>query len=405
MPAMARWAATVAAFFVMLVARRPETILRAEFVFEDGKEWYLGAWHLPLFDAIATPYAGYLHFIPRVVGYLERQGPVRLAPLVGNMIALLIVALIAAYVSSDRLSRLIPSRGVRMIVALYLVLLPTTGMTLGSITFIQFYLALFLVAVAVSNPPRTSLQAVATYVAVAMAAATGPFGLVLVPLFVGRLLVRRDRDSAVLLTVVGLAAVAQAVTLLSVGRPASAPPTTDPIAILTILAGHGATVSFGGRPIAKAIESGVPLWWIPTLGAAALGLAAIHLRRLPGRWLLVAGYVAAAIIVPALIVGSDDTALLLDPLSASRYFVVPGALLGVSLIVALSERPRYLPSIVMAAILAVGIVGDLRLKPNLDLRWPEASRCIGGQAPCVVPVYPGGPWDIQWPGSDVDRIP
>ena len=66
-------------------------------------------------------------------------------------------------------------------------------MTLGSITFIQFYIALFLVAVAVSNPPRTSLQAVATYVAVAAAAAHGPFGLVLVPLFAGRLVVRRDQ--------------------------------------------------------------------------------------------------------------------------------------------------------------------------------------------------------------------
>ena len=127
MPPMARGAATVAAFFVLLVARRPETILRAEFVFEDGKEWYVGAWHLPLSDAILTPYAGYLNFIPRVVGYLERQGPVSLAPLVGNAIALLIVALIAAYVSSDRLSMLIPSRRVRVIVALYLVLLPTTA--------------------------------------------------------------------------------------------------------------------------------------------------------------------------------------------------------------------------------------------------------------------------------------
>lgn len=405
MPPLARAVATVAAFFIMLVARRPETILRAEFVFEDGKEWYLSAWHLPLSDAILTPYAGYLNFIPRVVGYLERQGPVSLAPLVGNAIALLIVALIAAYVCSDRLSMLIPSRPVRVIVALYLVLLPTTGMTLGSITFIQFYIALFLVAVAVSNPSRTSLQAVATCIAVAAAAATGPFGLVLVPLFVGRLVVRRDRDSAALLTVVGLAAAAQLVTLLTVGRPAAAPPTTDPVAILTILAGHGATVSFGGRPIAKAMESGIPVAWIAALGAATLGLAAIHLRRLPRRWLFVAGYVAAAIIFPALIAGSDETALLLDPLSASRYFVVPGALLGVSLIVALAKRPRYLPTIAMATILAVGIVGDLRLKPNPDFRWSEVSHCIGGEAPCVVPVYPGGPWDITWPGLAVDRIP
>ena len=119
MPAAARWTVTVAAFFALLLARRPETILRAEFAFEDGKVWYLGAWHLPLFEAIATPYAGYLHLIPRVVGYFERQGSVSMAPLVGNMVALVVVALIAAYVSSDRLSRVIPSRHVRLIAALY----------------------------------------------------------------------------------------------------------------------------------------------------------------------------------------------------------------------------------------------------------------------------------------------
>jgi hypothetical protein len=396
---LARWTVVTGAFIVMLAARRPETVLRAQFIFEDGKVWYLGAWQVPLLEAIGTPYAGYLGFVQRLVGFLERVGPVSLAPLVGNALALLIVALIATYVVSDRLSGLIPSARVRIAVALYLVLLPTTGMTLGSITFIQFYLAIFLVAVAVSDPPRTVLQAGATYVAVGAAAATGPFGLILAPLFAGRLAVRRDRESLALVVAIGLIAAVQAVTLVTVGRPTAAPPTTNPLDILQILAGHAATLLYGGRPIAKAVESGVPVLWIELLGTATLVLAAIHLIRLPGRWLLVAGYVAAAIIAPVFITGSDDTALLLDPLSASRYFVAPGALLGGSLIVALSRRPRHLLGVAMAAILAVGIVGDLRLKPYPDLGWPDASRCIGGSAPCVVPVYPGGPWDIQWPGS------
>jgi hypothetical protein len=409
MSAQARWALTAGGFFLLLVARRPETVLRPEFTFEDGIEWYLGAWQLSPSDAIVTPYAGYLHFVPRVVGFLERLGPVSLAPWVGNTIALLIVALIATYISSDRLSSLVPSRFVRLIIALYLVVLPTTGMTLGSITFVQFYLALFLVAVALSNGSTTRFQEATTDVLVAMAVATGPFGLLLVPLFVGRLAVRRDGDSALLLAVVALVAAVQAGTLLSIGRPYAAPPTTSPSAILLVIMGHGATVLFGGRLIAKAIESGLPLWWVPTLGAAALGLAATHLRRLPWQWLLMAGYVATVIIVPALAAGSDDTALLLDPRSAARYFLVPGALLGASLIFAIAKRPRSAPAVAMAAILAVGIIGDFRLKPNPDLDWLQASRCIGLETACVVPVYPGGPWDIHWPGSTsglgYDRTP
>lgn len=158
--------------------------------------------------------------------------PVSLAPLLGNFVALFVVALVAAFIASDRLAGLIPSRRLRLVVALYFALLPTTYMTLGSITFIQFYLAIFLLAAAVSDAPRTRVESAGTYAAVVLAAATGPFGLLFLPLFAGRLVLRRDTYSALMLASVALPAIAQAAALLTHGHPGAAPPTTDPLAIM-----------------------------------------------------------------------------------------------------------------------------------------------------------------------------
>lgn len=405
MPAIARWTAIIGTFLLLLAARRPEGILRAEFIYEDGVRWYLESWQLPFPEGLVTPYAGYLHLIPRTVGYLETLVPVAMAPLLGNAIALLIVAAIGAFIASDRLAGVLPCRTLRLAIALYLVFLPTTGMTLGSITFVQFYLALFLIAAAVSDRPRSELEAATTYAAVALAAATGPFGLLLAPLFVGRVLFRRDTDSILMLVALGLSVTAQAVTLAIIGRPYAAPPTMDPVAIAQILSGHAATALLGGRPISRLIEAGVPAWSISVLGVVALAVVGTQLRRLPARWFIVGGYVLVAIIVPTLIAGSDDTQLLLDPLSASRYFMVPTALLGAGLIVALTRARRSPLSILAAAILVVGVLGDIRLKANPDYQWRDTSECIGGPAPCDVPVYPGGPWDVHWPGSGSGQTP
>jgi hypothetical protein len=331
--------------------------------------------------------------------------PVAVAPLLGSVVSLLIVALIGAFIASDRLAGVIPQRRARLLVALFFVVLPTTYMTLGSITFIQFYFAVFLVAVAVSEPAKSHWAALTTYAAVVLAVGTGPFGVLFIPLFGVRWLMRRDRYSTLLLLAVGVPALVQAIVLFSAGRPAAASPTTDPMAVLQIISGHAAVVLFGGRPISRLLESGISTPVIYALGGVALAIVALQLSTLSRRWILVILYVVAVVVVPALIVGSDDTALLLDPLSASRYVVIVTAILGGALIVSLARRRRRIVGVVAAAILLVGVVGDFVLKPYPDSNWPETSACIGGASPCVVPIFPGGVWDIQWPGSESVTAP
>ena len=200
-PAAVRWAAVVALAFCLLLLRRPETLFRASFFYEDGQVFYVGAYFGGFGSSrLGGAYAGYLHIVPRVVGG-ARDGPCRRPTrrCVGNVIALGVVALLAAFIASNRLSNVLPDRRTRIVLAALLLLLPGSWETLGSITLVQWYVAIYLVAgrdrraaerVAHSRRSRATL--------VAGACLTGPFSILFAPLFWARALVRRDRWSAVL---------------------------------------------------------------------------------------------------------------------------------------------------------------------------------------------------------------
>ena len=88
----------------ILFLRRPETILNAEFAYEDGREWYLDAWRKGP-AAILKPYAGYHHLVPRLVAAHERLLPAGQAPLVENAFVLAITAGVARRSSQATHSR------------------------------------------------------------------------------------------------------------------------------------------------------------------------------------------------------------------------------------------------------------------------------------------------------------
>lgn len=373
--------------FAVLVLRRPETFLRPQFVYEDGREFYLRAL-LEGPGSIAQPYAGYLHLVPRLVSLLETAVPVALAPLVGNAIALLIVAGVSAFVASDHVAAAIPDRRRRWVLAAFLLVLPSAEMPLGSITFIQFYLAIFLLAAVISVP---SLW---VFVAVLAASLTGPFALLLLPVFLLRWWARRDGPSRGLLLAAGAGAVVQLAELLANGRPGGHS-TTDPLTVVQILGGHLDTAVFGTRIVGLAMEyrvSGGTGLVVTLVVASLLGAT---LWRAPRERIVVAALAVVGIVASALLVGSDTSTELLYPSAAARYFMLPTFVLGGLAILAAPRKA----SIALGALMVIGVVGDLRLASYPDLDWTNQSRCIGGADPCTVVVYPGGIWNIEWPGN------
>ncbi|UNU10545.1 hypothetical protein [Xanthomonas translucens] len=145
-----------------------------------------------------TPYAGYLHAVPRLVAWLASFASAQFAPLIYN----------ASAIALSAVSILICARNLRALIPPYLVLAaflltPTNGEVFGTITNVQWFLQFPLVtycfiATKASNPVARRLLNGALVVA----ALTGPFSIICTMLmalaFVGFLVLRITRRSNLL---------------------------------------------------------------------------------------------------------------------------------------------------------------------------------------------------------------
>lgn len=375
--------------FVVLVLRRPQAILHPGFVYEDGQQFFMTAWYEG-FGSLNKEYGGVLYVGTRLIALAEQFIPIGYAPLFGQIISLAIVAAIAAYIASRALENVVPDRRVRLALALVFLLLSNTEMTLGRPTFLQFYFGVFMVAAAVA-----ARAGVFTLGGLALMGATGPFGILMTPLFAVRAWIRQDRDSLVRLAAIGIPAVVQTVLLLGADRQGYVPPPTlDPTDVALILGGHLIVELIGGVYTVQALTLNLPLWATAPITVALVVLIMAAARSLDRRELLVLGYASAAVIGASLVLGTAEREQWLIPYSAARYFIIPGAMLGALIVLTTARRNRA--GMVLALVLAAGLVGDFRLQEPEGHHWRAESACIGGPAPCTVPVSPGGIWDIHY---------
>jgi hypothetical protein len=390
----------VTAALVLLVLRRPETVLRPAFFYEDGQVFYVGAYFGGVLEQLGRAYAGYLVVIPRIVAELEWLVPVAVAPLVGNLISLVAVALLAAFIASDRLSNVFPERWTRLLLAALLILLPGSWETLGSITLIQWYAAIYLVAVAIAAPPSRRSFEVVEAIVVTCAGLTGPFAILFMPLFWVRAAVRRDRWSGVLAAIVSVCAAVQLAILVASGERSAGLPDLG-VAVGNLSYRLWATV-LGGRWTSGLTSIGVdPL----VVGAATVVLLAalvVVWTRVPRVPRLAFGYAALAVIASTIL--DQPQGFPESPYLAERYFIIPAFCVAIAVVSVLADRERRGPAIrgagvIVAGLLLVGIVGDARLPAHPDYGWAERSACIGGPDPCRVPVEFPNAWTIHWPGS------
>jgi hypothetical protein len=400
LPSTVRWASFVAVALLVLVLRRPETLTKAAFFYEDGQVFYVGAYFGTFLDQLTRAYAGYLVVIPRLAAALEWTVPVPYAPLVGNLIALAAVALLAAFIASDRLSNVFPDRWMRILLAALLVLLPGSWETLGSITLIQWYVAIYLVLVAIAMPPtRRSFKAIEGIV-VGCAGLTGPFSILFAPLFWARALILRDRWSATLAAIVSLCGAVQIALLTASGERSAALP--DPAVMVAALTARLWATMIGGHWMSGALSIGLDPRLVAAATIALVGALIVVWAKTPRVPRFAFGY-AAAVIVGSTILdqprGFPDS-----PYLAGRYFLLPAFCVAIAVAVLLADSQRRAPLtriavLAVSGLFLVGIVGDARLPAHPDYGWADRSACIGGPDPCQVPVEFPNAWTIHWPGS------
>lgn len=353
----------------------------AEFWADDGLFYKLalqiGA------GSFVTSYAGTLVIVQRAVVMLEVSVPPALAPVVGNVAALLVTALVAGFLASPRMSRLIPSATWRIVLAIVFVLLPATGWLFWTLASVQWLTATYLVAMLVATLPASARGRFGDALGLLAAGLTGPQSILLLPLYVLRgVRAPAWRWHAIWL---GIAAAVQAVVFPLSYREAAAGPDLAALpevlalrAVVLPLAGTGATV-------------------LPTFVAATVLLIALAAAvwRLPRTLLAGAAYVAIGVAVAGIWATQLPTATLVDPRRDPQYFYLCGVILAGLIVAALARGRRA--AIPIALVLLIGIVGDARIAPIPPVGWAERADCIGGPLPCVVPVAPDSHWWVRWP--------
>lgn len=326
---LTHWPLAAGVGFVVLVARRPESLTAPAFWNEDGRVFYADP--NPL-----DSYNGYLHLVPRLVALAEHGVP--WSALLGNSIALGITVAVALFVASDRLT---PVMGrARWLAGGFVLVQPALDELLGSNTYANWWLGVYLLLGAFAVPASGQWRLV-DRLCLALASLSGPFAIFAAPMYWFR---RELRTSAL---IVSAGAAAQLVILLASPRigllhvPDEAP---------LILLSRSIVEPFIGPRMVDQVPLGLAILFAP--------VALYTLRHLPVRLTLA----VAVILVISLLLSGETTAELLGPYGAQRYFFLPGLLLGLASLIALTRRDWM--AIVPAGLLLVGVLSDFRLAPH-----------------------------------------
>lgn len=398
-PWLVRWGAWILGAFTLLFVRWPQALLQPAFYFEDGQTFFLATYFGSPLETIFRPYVGYLHMVPRLVAYLERLVPVADAPLVAACVVLLITAAIAAYIASDRMSALIPSRALRWILAVVFLLM-TAHDEIGTIHNVQWYLAVFLFCASLAGPARSRLAAWAERVILMIVSLTGPFSIVMAPIFIARALRNRSRDLRWSAVIVSGAAAVQLMFILIAHRSQQWPyAPADLAGILNARMIAEPILGPGLYSRLTSLQLPLPIELLGSVALIAIVLAAVS--RLPRRPVLAAAYTGGAIAVLGMMSNQVQASAMLGPWEGERYFVPWSMLMAAVLICAAVTGTRWRGTRLLAlagiALLSAGLIANFQIAPWPVPNWAVDSRCIGGEAPCKVPM-PGAGEFLRWPG-------
>jgi len=367
------WAVAIAVTAALLFLRRPDAVLHAQFWAEDGVVWFADAYNFGALKALLRARDGYLQTLPRLACAAALWVPLVHAPLVTNLIALVIEALPPLFLVSARMRNLGPL-GLRCALALLLLFVPDASEVHAAITDSEFQMAVLACLVIIAEVPRSWAGRVFDVVVLALFSLTGPFCVLLFPVALTRTLaqslVRQSTTSRapqsesrwhwVQLSLLAVGGLVQGLTVLTTaGARLNTTLGASVAAFAQIVAGQVVLPLFVGHnpfdPLTA--DSGkVALSCGLTLAAAVAFLYALREGSMELRC-----FVVFAVLVLA-------AALAFPTIEPTRYqwepFLVPGQGL----------RYWYLPRLALMATL-VWLVGRQR---------PTATRLMAGALVCVM---------------------
>lgn len=165
--------------FICFALRRPDIIQNPQFWAEDGVIWYQQAYNIGPLKSLILPQNGYYQTISKAVASLSLFFPVYAAPLFFNVIAISIRCFVVMYLLSSRMGSY-PIIG-RVVLALFIVLMPNIEEVHANITNTHWYLSMWLFMVIVSEPAGGKIWRIHDYLVLIVSGLSGPFIVFLAP--------------------------------------------------------------------------------------------------------------------------------------------------------------------------------------------------------------------------------
>lgn len=177
-----RFVGLVIVVALILFCRRPEGLLLPQFFAEDGAVFFKDAYELPWWASVTKTFAGYFHAVPRLVAEAGLWFPLEQVPLIYNLAALAIAAVAVSWIWLPHFRQLIPDDGARLAVVM-LFACSSNQEALMKISYVQWYLLLWLMLCEWMEPVRHRLAAICLAIASVLAVWTAPLSVVLLPLW------------------------------------------------------------------------------------------------------------------------------------------------------------------------------------------------------------------------------
>ena len=391
----------------ILISRRPDAFTNAQFYAEDGTRWFADAYNVGAWQAAGVSLSGYFQTLSRLAALVEVPFGVGNAPVAYNVMGLLVQIAPALFFLSGRFRELVPSLWVRVALGAVYLLMPTTELNV-TITNAPFHLAVLATLVIVAPEARGWGWRAFDVGVIALSAATGPFVYVLLPVAVLWWLLRRRRETLVLIAVLALGLGAQ--LYAETQTPRTAYPLganlrdlvlllSDRVVLAGLFAEEGHThVYVTGLSHATLVAGLILLLAVPAVVLAVLR-APWELRIFDLTALL---FLAAGLAVPAVSAAGNQWQIMTMGQAGERYFFMAQVAWVVTVIWAASRlRLSWLRQglwALIAVAFASGLVVAWSYPAFIDEHWPQEAQEIQSAAVgthLTLPEPPGGPWTFE----------
>jgi hypothetical protein len=376
---------------VILAFRRAEALTNPQFWAEDVyffQRAYVLGW-----SAFTDQFAGYMHTILRAVA----EFAVLVDPAHGPAIFVACSAAITLYVASRTLSARCPLPRLGGAFALAVVLVPDTYEIYLNDVNLQWLTGAGLVLLLISRDPQGGLQWAHDLATAAAMGLTGPFSVILCPLFAWRAWSGRTRSSVALAAVIGVCALIQGYCVLTEPLAPGAAP-VGPVAYRLILPAIGRRIG-GSILIGSLLSPETDQYAATAVGLATLaGVAYLAFRRgaiREERCML--GLAFFGMLAGTLYRTKHSLDGYFIPLSHARYVFIPQLLAIWLLLSAVGQRGRVgriAPLLCVWALLVN--IPRYREPAYVDLHWSRYEPRIRAGLPVTVPTNPPG-WFMPLP--------